>query len=398
MTKLSMVLLGVAILGGVAAGVVAIMLFANDSSDVSTIPLAEEGSLPTPTSRDSVAGVVVDSEGAGDDNSPSARRGAGAGEARQTIRTVRRSTGAATGGNAAGQGTRAIQRAAGAGPGGGQGGPGGGGPEDFDAIQRAMEENPELRELMEKAQTGDISQEEMARIQELMSEIFEAAGLGDFLGGGPPPSGSIVSVEGSEITLQPSDEFAAEISLTVVEETEIQIVSLLSVDDLATGDLVNAVAQRGEDGVNRAINITFIGQEQAGGFGFGGGGGGQGAGLFGGPAGISSLDGEIVSIDGDEVSIETDRGTLRVLVDDETLISSSRIGTVSDLSEGMVAIAFGGVGDGDGAGSLDEESGGDDGDEVSSSDSITPETIIAGPPELLDLDGGGDGGFGFGGP
>ena len=386
MTKSSMILLGVAILAGVAAGIVAIMLFANDSSNLTTIPLAEESSLPTPTSRDSAVGVVVDSEGA-DDNAPSARRGAGGSQARQTIRTVRQSTGAATGGNAAGQGARAIRRATGPGPGGGgaEGGPGAGGPEDFEAIQRAMEENPELRDLMAKAQTGDISQEEMTRIQELMSEIFEESGFGDLLGGGPPPNGSIVAVDGSEITLQPPDEFEPEIYLTVGEETEIQIISLLSVDDLAVGDSINAVAQRGEDGVNRAISITFVDQEQADGFGFGG---GQGAELFGGPAGISSLDGEIVSIEGDEVSIETDRGTLRVVVDDETLISSTWIGTVADLSEDMVAIAFGD------ASSPDEV----DGDEVSSSDSITPRTIIAGPPELLELDGGGDGGFGFGGP
>lgn len=391
MTKPSMILLGVAILAGVAAGVVAIMLFANDSSSVSTIPLAEESSLPTPTSRDSAAGVVVDSEGAGDDNAPSARLGAGGSQARQTIRTVRRSTGAATGGNAAGQGARAIQRATGPGPGGGgaEGGPGVGGPEDFEAIQRAMEENPELRDLMARAQTGDISQDEMARIQELMSEIFEESGFGDLLGGGPPPNGSIVAVEGSEITLQPSDEFESEIYLTVGEETDIQIISLLSVDDLATGDSINAMAQRGEDGVNRAISITFVDLDQAGGFGFGDG-AVQGAELFGGPAGISSLDGEIVSIEGDEVSIETDRGTLRVVVDDETLISSTRIGAVADLSEGMVAIAFG---DGGGAGSSDEV----DVDDVSNGDSITPRTIIAGPPELLEL-GGGDGGFGFGGP
>lgn len=388
MTKSSMILLGVAILAGVAAGVVAIMLFANDSSNLSTIPLAEESSLPTPTSRESAAGVVVDSEGAGD-NATSARRGAGGSQARQTIRTVRQSTGTATGGNAAGQGARSIRRATGPGPGGGgaEGGPGAGGPEDFEAIQRAMEENPELRDLMAKAQTGDISQEEMTRIQELMSEIFEESGFGDLLGGGPPPNGSIVAVDGSEIILQPPDEFEPEISLTVGEETEIQIISLLSVDDLAVGDSINAVAQRGEDGVNRAISITFVDQEQADGFGFGG---DQGAGLFGGPAGISSLDGEIVSIEGDEVSIETDRGTLRVVVDDETLISSTRIGTVADLSEDMVAIAFGD------ASSPDEIDG--DGDEVSSSDSITPRTIIAGPPELLELDGGGDGGFGFGGP
>lgn len=391
MTKSSMILLGVAILAGVAAGVVAIMLFANDSSNLSTIPLAEESSLPTPTSRDSAAEVVVDSEGAGDD-APSARRAAGGSQARQTIRTVRQSTGAATGGNTAGQGARAIRRATGPGPGGGgaEGGPGAGGPEDFEAIQRAIEENPELRDLMAKAQTGDISQEEMTRIQELMSEIFEESGFGDLLGGGPPPNGSIVAVDGSEITLQPPDEFESEIYLTVGEETEIQIISLLSVDDLAVGDSINAVAQRGEDGVNRAISITFVDQDQADGFGFGGG-GGQGAGLFGGPAGISSLDGEVVSIEDDEVSIETDRGTLRVVVDDETLISSTRIGTVADLSEDMVAIAFGD------ASSSDEVDG--DGDEVSSSDSITPRTIIAGPPELLELDGGGgDGGLGFGGP
>lgn len=389
MTKSSMILLGVAILAGVAAGVVAIMLFANDSSNLSTIPLAEESSLPTPTSRESAAGVVVDSEGV-DDNATSARRGAGGSQARQTIRTVRQSTGAATGGNATGQGARAIRRATGPGPGGGgaEGGPGAGGPEDFEAIQRAMEENPELRDLMAKAQTGDISQEEMTRIQELMSEIFEESGFGDLLSGGPPPNGSIVAVDGSEITLQPPDEFESEIYLTVGEETEIQIISLLSVDDLAAGDSINAVAQRGEDGVNRAISITFVDQEQTGGFGFGD---GQGAELFGGPAGISSLDGEIVSIEGDEVSIETDRGTLRVVVDDETLISSTRIGTVADLSEDMVAIAFGD------ASSPDEIDG--DGDEVSSSDSITPRTIIAGPPELLELDGGGgDGGLGFGGP
>ena len=68
-----------------------------------------------------------------------------------------------------------------------------------------MENNPEIQELIQKAQSGNMSQADQARLQELMQEAMAEAGIEEFAGGlgTPPTQGTISAINGSTVTNRP---------------------------------------------------------------------------------------------------------------------------------------------------------------------------------------------------
>ena len=251
---------------------------------------------------------------------------------------------------------------------GGDDGPGGG---DFQAIQEAIESNPEIGELIQKAQTGDMSQADQARLRELMQELLADAGVGP-PGGGEggfgfqPVQGKISSIVGSALTVEHTDDSGLTTDVQVSEETNITLISELTITDLSEGDTVAGAVQRGEGGKINIVTLGVVPDVPGGGFGLGR---GAGAAIFGGgDTNTSSVEGSISTIEGDMIHLETDQGTLRLTVNDDTIITSTSNGTVSDLTEGMAAIVIG------------PEQGG----------AVQARNIVAGPESLL-----GDGGAGF---
>ena len=241
----------------------------------------------------------------------------------------------------------------GAGFGGGPGGPGG---RNFQAIQEALENDPEIAELIERAQSGNLTQADQERLQELMQEALAEAGIeipqgsggGQGLAGAPPANGTIASIDGSTITFASIDDSDTTTEVQVSNETTFTIVNQLEVSDLSEGDEVFGTVRRGEGGAILIITLSIIPEDQGGGFGIGrafagpgGGGGGGFGGGDGGPTDVSAIRGSIAAIEDDMVHVETTQGTLRLTANEDTLITSTSDGTLSDLSEGMIAIAIG---------------------------------------------------------
>ena len=357
------ILLAIAVLVGIGIGVVAILFV--DPSDGGqgdeTIQIASESDLPTPSARNETTRTRADSnetsptvavvstsvsvEKVSSDEVPELETRVKSGEA-LVVATV----------EVAGEGR------------GGAGGPGGG---NFQAIQEAIESNPEIAELIQKAQTGDMSQADQARLRELMQEVLADAGVGP-LGGGEggfgfqPVQGKISSVVGSALTVEHTDDSGLTTDVQVSEETNITLISELTIADLSEGDTVAGAVQRGEGGKINIVTLGVVPDVPGGGFGLGR---GAGAAIFGGGDTItSSVEGSISTIDGDMIHLETDQGTLRLTVNDDTIITSTSNGTVSDLTEGMTVIVIG------------PEEGG----------AVQARNIVAGPESLL-----GDGGAGL---
>ena len=173
------ILLAAAVVVGVGIGVVAVILLGASSEDSSTdeaLPIASKADFPTPSSRNarerqpseddraepqvvvvstSVSKETFDADEVVDVEGLVEQDGA------QVVVTV----------EVSGEGGPGGQR------GFGGGGPGGAGGPDFEAIQDAMESNPEIQELIQKAQSGNMSQEDQARLRQLMQEALAEAGI-----------------------------------------------------------------------------------------------------------------------------------------------------------------------------------------------------------------------------
>ena len=356
------ILLAIAVLVGIGIGVVAILFVgpSDGGQGDETIQIASESDLPTPSARNEttrtraennetspkmvVVSTSVSVEKVSSDEVPELETRVESGEA-LVVATV----------EVAGEGR------------GGSGGPGGG---NFQAIQEAIESNPEIAELIQKAQTGDISQADQARLRELMQGLLADAGVGP-PGGGEggfgfqPVQGKISSIVGSALTVEHTDDSGLTTDVQVSEETNITLISELTITDLSEGDTVAGAVQRGEGGKINIVTLGVVPDVPGGGFGLGR---GAGAAIFGGgDTNISSVEGSISTIEGDMIHLETDQGTLRLAVNDDTIITSTSNGTVSDLTEGMAAIVIG------------PEEGG----------AVQARNIVAGPESLL-----GDGGTG----
>ena len=238
------------------------------------------------------------------------------------------------------------------------GGPGGlfgggrpsAGAANFQALEEAMASNAELQELMQKAQSGNMSQDDQNRIQELMREALAEAGIEAPTGrqgsgfGTPPIQGSISAVSGSTITIEHNDDSGLSTDVEVSGSTNITVINELTLADLSTGNNVAGSVERGEGGRIFIINLAIVPEQQGQGSGFGGG----FRGFFGAfgqnndATNLSNINGNIAEINDQTISVETDQGTLRLTANDESTIISSNSGTLADIAEGMVAIAFGG--------------------------------------------------------
>ena len=339
------ILLAIAVLVGIGIGVVAILFVGptDGGQGDETIQIASESDLLTPSARNETTGTRAESneispkvvvvstsvsvEKVSSDEVPEFETRVESGEA-LVVATVEV---AGEGRGAGGFGFRA----------GGDGGAGGG---NFQAIQEAIESNPEIAELIQKAQTGDMSQADQARLRELMQELLADAGVGPPGGGGggfgfQPVQGKISSIVRSALTVEHTDDSGLTTDVQVSEETNITLISELTIADLSEGDTVAGAVQRGEGGKINIVTLGVVPDVPGGGFGLGR---GAGAAIFGGgDTNISSVEGGISAIEGDMIHLETDQGTLRLTVNDDTIITSTSNGTVSDLTEGMTVIVIG---------------------------------------------------------
>ena len=340
------IVLAIVVLIGIVIGAAAIFFLApSDRDDTETVPFASESELPTPTTRNvpappqsetngTQAEVVVVSTSVTTETSSSDELPK---EVQERIES--------------GEGVIVITAEAGgpAGFGGGRPGGGAGGP-NFQAIQEALESNPEIQELMQNAQSGNMSQADQQRLQELMREALSEAGIdvpdgrqgGGF--GAPPITGSISAISGSTITIEHDDESGLSTDVDVSSSTDITVINKLTPADLSAGTNVAGAVQRGEAGRIFIVNLAVIPEQQGQGGGFGGG----FRGIFGAFTGgddatnVSNINGTIAEVNEQTISVETDQGTLRLTANEDSTIITTNPGTITDIAEGMAAIAFGG--------------------------------------------------------
>lgn len=259
----------------------------------------------------------------------------------------------------------------------------------------------ELQQILERIQNGEMSPEEFMQIAEQIEAQFGGE-LGGF--GGMPGTqafGTIKSIDGNAITIETE---TGPVTANLANDTMISVTSVLDPSELTEGMQVTAFSER-IDGRTTARIIAIepegqeagFGQRGQGGGGFGGaftgrqripntpgqagfpggneefrpvesaiitegpggpgvsvvfestftedgslGSDGQaGGGGFAGPMGVPPLFGSIESISGNVITIDTQQGPLPVTLDDETIISRTKQGTIEDLQVGMEVTAFG---------------------------------------------------------
>ncbi len=329
------ILIAGAVLIGILITVVIILLFllTGDDSDGS-IEVASRSELPTPSTRNENLvredAPAVRDDGAtepaeaplsgSDDEESSAQPTETPAEAPQTLTSDN--------GQAVPEG------------GFGAGGPGGG---RFQAIQEAVVDNPEVAELFEKAQVGTITQEEQARMRELMQQLLAEAGIeapgGEGVGFGAPPTvGTVSAISASTLTIDLADDSGSTTDIAVADATNITIVEELPTADLTVDADVVGTVRRGEGGLIFIVNLTVLPEQLD--SGFGGGFVGFG-GAVGGATNVSNVNGTISGIDGQTISVETSQGTLRLTANEDSNIVTTFSGTVTDLVEGMGVLAIG---------------------------------------------------------
>ena len=339
------ILLAVVVLIGVGIGVAAIFFLApNGEDDQETISFASETELPTPTTRNAPVQqqtdggatqaevVIVSTSVTTEDRSanglpPEVQERIESGEGVVVV-TAEVDSGGGFGG---------------ARPGGGTGGP------NFEALQEVMESNPEIQDLMQKAQSGEMSQADQARLRELMQEALAEAGIeapggrqdGGF--GTPPTQGTISAISGSTVTIEHADDSGRSTDVEIIDNTNINVISQLTPADLSEGANVAGTVQRGEGGRIFIINLNVLSDQLPQSSGYGG---FRGT-VFGvrqtgdTATNISVIDGTITEINDQQISVETTQGTLRLTANEDSTIITTSSGTINDITQGMAAIAFG---------------------------------------------------------
>ena len=343
------ILLTAAVIIGILIAAVAILVLGpSDDASEETVPVASQSDLPTPSTRNEAlsretAQPTPTAEPTKSPEVSSTQDEPTEPEAETQTTTI---TDPATESVQGAPATRAGRgdRFDGAGP----------GAANFQAIQEAIAENPEIAELMQKAQSGNITQQDQARMQELMQELLAEAGI-EVPGGGqgrgfgaPPTQGTISAISGSTVTIDHNDDSGLSTDIEVTDDTNINVITQLTPDDLAVGTNVAGTVQRGEGGRIFILNLAIIPDQQGQGGGFGRGFGG-GIGAFLGAAGpenndltnISNINGTIAEINDSQISVETTQGTLRLSTNEASTIISISTGTLTDITQGMAAIALG---------------------------------------------------------
>lgn len=339
------ILLSIAVLIGIVIAAAAVsFLGPTDQDAAETIPIASESELPTPSTRNASARPQSDGEATQseviivstsvtteeippDELPPEVQEGIESGEEVVVITDEPSS-----------------RRGFGGGPGGGPGSPA------FQAIQEAMESNPEIQELLQKAQSGNMSQEDQVRLQELMQEALaeagiEAPGAGQAGGFGTPTTqGTISAIWGSTITIDHNDDSGLSTDVEITDNTNMSVISQLTPADLTEGTNVAGTVQRGEGRRIFIVNLAVVPEQPSTSQGFRRG--------FLAPRGqfdpnndatnLSNIEGTIAKINGQQISVETNQGTLRLTANEASNIIATNPGTIADITEGMAAIAFGG--------------------------------------------------------
>ena len=323
----AILLTAAAALGIIIAVVVILVLQPSDDTLDETIPIASQSDLPTPTTRNEAL-------------------------SRETAQPTPTSA-APQPTETPDQASEAVQTDAAPDTQGGRGGFGeaGGGPggPNFQLIQEAITENPELAELFQKAQSGNMSQADQARLQELMQEALAEAGIEAPRGrqgrgfGAPPTQGTISAISGSTITIDHTDDSGLSTDIEITENTNINVIKQLTPADLTLGTNVAGTVQRGDGGRIFIVNLAVIPEQPQTAQGFG-----RGfiapLGLFGtsnDATNLSTIDGTITEINDQQISVETTQGTLRLTTNEDSTIISTNPGTVNDITQGMAAIALG---------------------------------------------------------
>ena len=155
----------------------------------------------------------------------------------------------------------------------------------------------DLSNLRERAQSGELSQDELTTLREQFQSQFGGAGGtgggggfggtgGGFGGGSPALTGTITTVEGNVLTLNTSQ---GRLEVSVGEDATIRQTTEATIADLTDGIRITVFGQRGDDGVVAATTIQVVPEGAdfgaGGGFGGRGGFGGGGRGGFGGGGG-----------------------------------------------------------------------------------------------------------------
>ena len=326
------ILLAIVVLVGIGISVAAITFFGpTNQDDDDAIPVASGSELPTPSSRSEA--LSRDSSGATANEAVTEPTETSDQQADNQDNTPQAAT---NGGGQSEQGTR----------GGGQGFGGGG---NFQAVQEVMANNPELAELFQRAQSGNITQENQARMRELIQEALAEAGIeapGGGQGGGfgaPPIQGTISAISGSILTIDHTDGSGLSTDVQIGDNTDITLIKELTSAELSEGTNVAGTVQRGEGGRIFVINLTVLPEQQDQGF------GGGFRGILGGGfstgnenTNLSTINGSVSAISEETISVETTQGTLRLTTNEETNIISISSGTLADIDQGMAATAFGG--------------------------------------------------------
>ena len=324
------ILVAFVMLLGAAIGVVAIIVLQpSDDTDDETIPVASQSDLPTPSSRnEALSRETTQPTPTTQPTEPT--------EAPEVSTTSDENPDQ----DSEDTETESPQTAP-----GGRGGFGAGGGNFQAIIQEAMAENPELAELFQKAQSGNITQQEQARMQELMQELLAEAGIeapGGRQGGGfgtPPTQGIISGISGSILTIDHNDDSGISTDVEVSDSTDITVIRELTPADLSPGTNVAGTVQRGEGGRIFIVNLTVVPEQQVQGGGF--------RGFFGAfgqnndATNLSNINGTVAEINDQTISVETDQGTLRLTTNEDSNIISTSPGTLTDITEDMAAIAFG---------------------------------------------------------
>ncbi len=341
------ILLTAAVIIGIAIAAVAILVLGpSDDTSEETVPVASQSDLPTPSTRNEAlsretAQPTPTAEPAEPTKAPevsSSQDEPPEPEAETQTTTI---TDPATESVQGAPATRDGRggRFDGAGP----------GAANFQAIQEAIAENPELAELMQKAQSGNITQQDQARMQELMQELLAEAGI-EVPGGGqgrgfgaPPTQGTISAISGSTVTIDHNDDSGLSTDIEVTDDTNINVITQLTPADLSVGTNVAGTVQRGEGGRIFILNLNVLSDQLPQSSGYGGFRGtvvgARGAGDT--TTNISVIDGTIAEIDDQQISVETTQGTLRLTANEDSNIITTNPGTISDITQGMAAIAFG---------------------------------------------------------
>ena len=140
---------------------------------------------------------------------------------------------------------------------------------------------PDLSDLRQRFQSGEITQEELAQLRQQFQgqaggaqggQGFGGAGGGQGGFGGGGLAGTVESLDGNTLTINTTQ---GPLLAALGEETVIQMFAEGSLSDLEVGTRVTVTGQRSEDGTVEAVSILIVPE---GGQGFPAGGfGGRGA-------------------------------------------------------------------------------------------------------------------------